>query len=188
MGLACAEQCAPRRRRLPARRRFAFVLSVTALALALAAPAPSASAQEAASLHLGTMTFVATRGDEKEMVLRAEKAHMPPQVQVAQLEGVHVVMHNPGGTRNSFEMTCRRGDLQLESADFHAEGDVEGRMADGRRFFTPSLDYDSDSGMVTSDAPVRIREGGHTMRGHGFEYNVRNGHFVLRGGASIVQE
>ncbi len=134
------------------------------------------------------MTFVATRGDENEMVLRAEKAHMPPGAEVAQLEGVHVVMHNPNGAGTSFEMTCQRGDLQLDSADFHAEGDVVGRMADGRRIFTPSLDYHSDSGMVTSDAPVRVRERGHTMRGRGFRYNLRNGHFVLRGGASVVQE
>lgn len=183
----CAEECTLRARRL--RRRAAALLASLSLA-ACVVFAPGASAQDGAgaTLHIDGMTFVATRGDENEMVLRAEKAHMPPGAEVAHLQGVRVVMHNPGGSRNSFEMTCQRGDLQLKSADFHAEGDVEGRMADGRRIFTPSLDYDSKSGIVTSDAPVRIREGGNTMRGRGFRYNVKDGHFVLRGGASIVQE
>jgi LPS export ABC transporter protein LptC len=168
------------------RQRSAPLLALL-FAVALAAGA-SAQGGAGASLHIGSMTFVATRGSENEMVLRAEKAHMPPGAEVAHLQGVHVVMQNPGGTRNAFEMTCLRGDLQLESANFHAEGDVEGRMADGRRIFTPSLDYDSDSGIVTSEAPVRIRESGHTMRGRGFRYNLKDGHFVLRGGASVVQE
>lgn len=191
MEFACAEPCAPRRRRI--RRRVAFA-SALLFALAALAPARPASAQDearatsAASLRFAAMTFVATRGDDHEMVLRAEKAHLPPGSEVAELEGVHVVMENPGGTRNSFEMTCQRGDLELQTANFRAEGEVEGRMADGRRIFTPSLDYDSDTGMVTSDAPVRILEGGHTMRGRGFRYNIRDGRFVLRGGASIVQE
>jgi LPS export ABC transporter protein LptC len=187
MPFACAEHRAPRRR---SGRRQAAVAFVVLAAFGFIAPTHRASAQDAsgATLHLGEMTFVATRGDENELVLRAEKAHMPPGATVVELEGVHVVMHNPGGTRDSFEMTCQRGDLELESADFHAEGEVEGRMADGRRIFTPRLDYDSDSGMVTSDAPVRVREASHTMRGRGFEYNVRDGRFVLRGGASIVQE
>lgn len=187
MAIVCAEHRALRGRR--ARRRGASSLAhLSLLVFAVLAPGASAEDEATASLHIGSMTFVATRRDENEMVLRAEKAHMPPGAEVAHLEGVHVVMHNPGGSRNSFEMTCLRGDLQLESADFHAEGDVEGRMADGRRIFTPSLDYESKSGIVTSDAPVRIREGGHTMRGRGFRYNVKDGHFVLRGGASVVQE
>lgn len=187
MELVCADHRASRCRG-GRRWRGAFVLGLLSLPLLALGPAASAQNPPAATLRLGTVTFVATRDDQNEMVLSAQTANMPAGMEVAKLVDVHVQMQNPGGTHNAFEMTCDRGDLQLKSSDFHAEGNVEGRMADGRRIYTPSLDYDSDTGMVTSNAPVRIREGDHTMRGHGFEYNVRDGHFVLRGGASIVQE
>lgn len=180
----CAEHRASRRHR----RCDAFLVALPFIVALVVSPPAVAQPQSQASLHLDGMTFVATRDNENELVLHAQKADLPPGAEVAKLQGVHMTMHNPGGTKQSFEMTCERGDLQLESADFHAEGKVEGRMADGRLIFTPRLDYDSERGMITSDAPVRLVEGDHTMRGRGFVYNVRSGHFVLRGGASVIQE
>ncbi len=157
------------------------------------AAAPS-SAQEAAespvagaTLRFAGMTFTASRDEQNELVLQAEKVLIPPDGEVADLDGVHVVMNDPRG-RKSFEMTCARADLQMDSADFRAEGDVEGITGDGRRIYTPWLIWDNATGEVSTEAKVRIVDGQHTLHGRGFRYNVRDGRFVLRGGASVVQE
>lgn len=165
------------------------MIAVTAAALCAAAwAAPGAArAQEGPTLRLAEMTFVASRDAVNELVVQAENMVVPPPGDVANLETVRMVMRNPGG-RSSFEMTCRSSDLELESADFVARGDVQGRTADGRRFFTEWLHYHNGSGVVSSDAPVRIVDGGHVISGRGFVYHVADGRFVLKGGAHIVQE
>ena len=65
---------------------------------------------------------------------------------------------------------------------------MRGKTPDGRRFETERLRYDHAAGLVTTDAPVVIRDGGSALRGGGFRYQVREGRLKLLGGASVVTD
>jgi LPS export ABC transporter protein LptC len=152
-----------------------------------AAAAPN-SENTRPTLRLSGMTFVDSTADTNGLVLEAERVDLPPSTNVAHLETVQVRMRDPQASGGAFEMTCERGDLELDSSDFRAEGDVQGLTGDGRRFFTTWVVYDSKRHVVSTEAPVRILDGGTTLRGKGFRYHVGSGRFVLTGGARVVQQ
>jgi len=172
----------------PRVRRLAGIAAVSALWVAVPGAAPAQETERGSALRLGGMTFVTSHGQLNDVVLKAERVFLPPRSDVAQLEVVEVVMRNPDARRESFQMTCDRGDLVLASSDFRAEGNVEGVTGDGRRFYTTWVEYDSKKGIVSTQAKVRIVDGVHTMLGRGFRYNIQDGRFVLTGGATVLQE
>ena len=170
--------------------RLVAWLCVAAAAAFLAAPlrARAADTDRLSSLRLARMVFVDSHGGRNELVLEAERVFLPAGTDVAQLEIVHVQLQKPEELRGSFEMTCERGELSLDSSDFRAEGNVRGNTGDGRQFFTSSAQYDSERGIVSTNAQVRIVDGVRTLMGQGFRYHVSDGRFVLTGGAQVVQE
>lgn len=141
-----------------------------------------------ATLRFGDMTFVASHGDHTEVLVEARNMLVPPGAETASMEGVFLQMNDPKTGKRAFEMTCDKGDLEIETSNFRAEGNVQGRTADGRRIFTTWLTYDSERNLISTDAPVRIVDGHHQLQGHGFSYYLKDSRFVLKGGASIVQE
>jgi len=169
----------------PVIRRF----SVWMLAAACGAGGlPSASvAQDAEGMVIHGLTFVASRGPERDLVLRAERARLDPGSNVAHLEHVESSVDPQEGTPG-FEMTCDEGDLFLSTNDFLAKGNVHGRTADGRRFTTTWVRYDHATGVASTDAPVEIEEAGGRYKGGGFRYQVKEQRFRLLGGASMVRE
>ena len=169
----------------PVIRRF----SVWMLAAACGAGGlPSASvAQDAEGMVIHGLTFVASRGPERDLVLRAERARLDPGSNVAHLEHVESSVDPQEGTPG-FEMTCDEGDLFLSTNDFLAKGNVHGRTANGRRFTTTWVRYDHATGVASTDAPVEIEEAGGRYKGGGFRYQVKEQRFRLLGGASMVRE
>ncbi len=199
--------CAHPSGRLKRRARFTLWAALACVlagpAFAQDAPPPVSAAPEGAApqavlpepnrappatLRFGGMTFVASHGSRTEILVEARNMLVPPGASTASLEGVHLVMNHPQTGKRAFEMTCEQGDLEVETSNFHAEGNVEGRTADGRRIFTSWLRYDSDRDVITTDAPVQIVDGRHRLKGRGFVYHLKDSRFVLKGGASIVQE
>jgi LPS export ABC transporter protein LptC len=166
-------------------RRF----SVWMLAAACGAGAlPSAGvAQDAEGMMIRGLTFVATRGPERDLVLRAERARLDPGSNVAHLEHVESSVDPQEGVPG-FEMTCDEGDLFLSTNDFLAKGNVHGTTGDGRRFTTSWVRYDHATGVASTDAPVVIEEAGGKYKGGGFRYQVKEQRFRLLGGASMVRE
>jgi len=146
-----------------------------------------AVAEETEGMVIRGLTFVASRGAERDLVLRAEHARLDPGSNVAHLEGVESSVDPQEGTPG-FEMTCDEGDLFLATNDFLAKGHVHGKTADGRRFTTTWVRYDHASGVASTDAPVEIEEAGGKYKGGGFRYQVREQRFRLLGGASMVRE
>jgi LPS export ABC transporter protein LptC len=149
---------------------------------------PTTHSAPPATLRFGGMTFVASHGDRTEILVEARNMLVPSGAETASLEEVHLVMSHPESGKRAFEMTCDQGDLEFETSNFLAEGNVEGRTADGRLIFTPWLRYDSDRDVISTDAPVQIVDGSHRLKGRGFVYHLKDSRFVLKGGASIVQE
>lgn len=142
---------------------------------------------ESPQLDLEGMTFVASRGTDGEIIVRAEHAVYQPDTEQAELSAVHAsVAAREDGRR--FEMTCDRGDLDLSTSDFFAQGNVRGQTDDGRRFQADWVRYDHEEGLLFTDEPVLITDDNGTYRGGGFRYYVEERRFRLVGGARVVQQ
>ena len=89
--------------------------------------------------------------------------------------------------KGELQLRCDHGELDLGSGSFVGIGRVKGRTPDGRRFETERMHYDHGAGLVTTDAPVVIRDASGTLRGGGFRYLVREGRLKLLGGATVEQ-
>lgn len=138
-------------------------------------------------IHIRGMTFVASEGSSNEILLRAERARFYPDRQIADLEQVEVEVA-PGDGRVGFEMRCDRGQLNLSTQDFLAEGNVVGSIEGGRQFEALWVAYDEEEGLLYTDEPVLIVDEDGRYRGGGFRYFVNEQRFRLQGGVTIVQE
>lgn len=153
--------------------------------LGIADPAPCAA--DAPILDITGMVFVASRGSANEVVLRARFAQMRSDSDQVQMQDVHTTVSSRD-KRRGFEMTCERGELDLETNDFYAEGNVRGTTDSGQVFTTQWVRYDHVDEVLFTDAPVVITEGASSYRGGGFRYLVRERRFRLLGGASVVSK
>lgn len=160
--------------------------ALCAAAALLLVGGPSAAASPV--LEMTGMTFVSSRGERAEVVLRSREATVETRSRVAHLVGVRAEVAAAEG-REGFSMRCQRGELDLASNDFYAEGDVEGRTETGREFSAPWVRYRHEEGLLFTDAPVTITEdSGFAYKGGGFRYWVRERRFRLLGGASVIRE
>lgn len=146
----------------------------------------SIAAPDAPVLRITGMTFVGSHGAVRELVLRARTAIFRPKQGVAELEGVSVEVSEGEGGR-SFSMTCLRAELNIETQDFLAEGEVQGSTGDGREYSAPWVRYEHERGLLYTDAPVRMVDATGVFRGDGFRYHVKERRFQLLGNVSVEQ-
>jgi LPS export ABC transporter protein LptC len=132
------------------------------------------------------MTFVGSRGSTSELVLHSRTATFRPDHDRALLEDVRAIFTDDDAG-DSFELTCARADLDIETNDFRAEGDVRGVTADGQRYSAPWVEYDHEAGVLHTSAPVAMIDGTGIYRGDGFRYDVRERKFRLLGNVSVEQ-
>ncbi len=139
-----------------------------------------------ADVHIRGMTFVASRDDVDEFVVRAARGVFVPGTRLARLQEIDIVA-SEGVDGLDFTVRCDQGELDVETRDFFAEGNVEGSIADGRRYSAPWVRYDHAKALLYSDAPVMIHDSIGTFRGDGFRYFVNERRFRLLGSVSLVQ-
>jgi len=159
------------------------------LAVTLSAGAPWARADKdtaASSVELSHVTFVSTKQGDRDVLVRAEHATFDPRTDVVALEGVEVEA-TPTGQAGRFVLQCDRGKLELDASNFYMEGHVRGRTSDGRQIETTWARYDRASGVVSTEAPVVLRDGDDVLSGGGFRYDVRDDVLQLTKGAQMVQ-
>jgi LPS export ABC transporter protein LptC len=145
-----------------------------------------APAERETELRATGMTFVGSRNDQSDLVVHSEVAIFFPKRDIADLEVVRAVVTDEKDG-DSFEMTCERAKLNVETNDFRAEGEVRGTTADGQRYFAPWVEYDHEAGLLHTDAPVRMVDDTGTFRGNGFRYHVSDRKFQLLGNVSVEQ-
>lgn len=160
------------------------LLITAALAMSVVLGAGASQAETAPQLELEGVTFVSSEGSRNELVLTALQARFDPSARVAHLFTVDARVAG-GSDAPGFDITCDRGEYDLESGDFVAEGNVEGQTHDGRHFSTTRLRYHHEKALVTTDAPVVIDDAAGRFRGGGFRYHVREGRFRLLRGARV---
>ena len=149
-----------------------------------AEPAPLVEGIEA-DVHLGGMTFVASRGAKGQVTLLAARATFQPETRTAELEQVQVDALDDARARR-FDVRCDRGELDIESNDFLAEGNVLGHTGEGQRYRSAWVRYDHDEQLLFTDAPVIVDDTTGTFRGDGFRYHLDERRFELLGNVSVV--
>jgi LPS export ABC transporter protein LptC len=168
-------------------RRHATAVRQLVAAVAFVAPSAFAAPGSVPPLRLERLTFVATRETTAEIRVQADAAVIDEAANKAQLEQVDAEWADDLG-RPSLRIRCNRGELDLETNDLVASGNVRGQLADGRRFVSPSLRYDRTRGVAFTRSPVEILEGGgRVLRGGGLEYHVRERRLRLTSGAKVEE-
>jgi len=166
-----------------------MTLSSFSRALALAASSilvgTLASAEESPELRISGMTFVGSRSDESELVVRSDTAFFHPDSDLADLRGVRATVSD-AKKRESFQLECDRAELDIETNDFTATGHVRGITGDGRRYSAVWVHYDHATSTLSTDAPVTVVDSGGTFRGDGFRYHIDERRFELVG--NVVME
>jgi LPS export ABC transporter protein LptC len=137
-------------------------------------------------LRIEGMTFVGSRGELREVLLRSRTAVFRPDERIAELEDVSAEVSEGEGAR-SFSMTCRRAELDIDKQDFLAEGNVEGSTSDGRRYSAPWVRYQHETGLLYTDAPVRMVDETGSFRADGFRFHVKERRFQLLGNVRVEQ-
>lgn len=180
----------PIRNLSPSRRTrnvlLAAVLLVLVAPAGAAEPAVAREVDDAKALNATGMTFVGSSGDDSELVLKSRFATFYPDQDLARLQEVEAVLTDEEDG-DSFEMTCDRAELNVETNDFRAEGDVRGSTSEGQRYAAPWVEYDHEAGVLRSDAPVTMVDDTGTFRGDGFRYQVDDRTFRLLGNVSVEQ-
>lgn len=157
-----------------------------AAVLACAAVAPAA-ADDGSDLRIRGMTFVGNQGASAQLVLDSERAIFHPGSDRAELEKVRAVYRDEE-KGESFAMTCDRAELDVETNDFVAAGNVRGVTADGQHYAAPVVRYRHAEGLLHSDERVTMRDDTGSFEADGFRYLVREERFKLLGNVRVVQK
>jgi LPS export ABC transporter protein LptC len=167
--------------------QYVRAAAVGALGLLLsAAPRLATGVENTSVLRVTGMTFVGSRGSLREVLLRSDRAVFRPDTRIADLYDVKAQV-TEGGEGRSFSMSCERAELNIETNDFSAEGNVQGETGDGQRYWAPWVRYDHDEGVLYTDAPVRVLDATGSFRGDGFRYHTRERRFQLLGNVRVEQ-
>jgi len=84
-------------------------------------------------------------------------------------------------------MRCDKAQLNLETNDFFAEGDVNGVTAGGERYSAPWVRYIEQDDLLYTDAPVVMVNDNGRYSGDGFKYNISQRRFRLIGNVRVEQ-
>lgn len=175
--------------------RPARIAGAAALLLAAAArPVPSAAQTSgsavpgvASEVQVTGMVFVVSRAAEGDLVLESREATLHPDSQRVALRDAKVQATDPQ-QRRRFDVQADRGELDLVSYDFLAEGNVHGSTSDGQRYSAPWVRYRRADALLYTDAPVLLEDENRRLRGDGFRYHLRDRRFEVTGNVSVVQE
>jgi LPS export ABC transporter protein LptC len=143
-------------------------------------------AGESPGIRVSGMTFVGSRGEQSELVVRADAAFFRPDSGLADLEVVQARVSD-AEKGESFQMQCDRAELDVETNDFTATGNVKGLTGDGQRYSASWVRYEHASSTLHTDAPVTVVDSGSTFRGDGFRYHIEERRFELLGNVVMEQ-
>ena len=139
----------------------------------------------ASQLEISGLTFVGSRGNGSELVLRATRAVLTPDTQEAELFDVRAEVTQKQGT--SFTLHCAEARLNLETNDFSATGNVTGVTGEGDHYAAPWVRYSEKDDLLYTDARVSMENESGRYSGDGFRYQISERRFLLIGNVSVEQ-
>lgn len=109
------------------------------------------------------MHMIETKEGRKEWELRSDTASSINSNELLELEGVKAVLFSDNGV--TFNVTGKKGTVQVKSKNLRVEGDVIIRSSNGYVFRTPAMDYDSEARRMSSAGAVEM-VGPKDVKGH----------------------
>jgi len=167
-------------------RRVALACLGACAGLLAVTPVGAAPGLDGGGLLLAEMTLVASRGGERELLLRSERATLDPGTRRAVLWDVNAEVVDADSGRR-FRIECDRAEVEIESQNFVAEGRVRGDTGEGQRFATEVVRYDRAADVLSSDTPVELVDATGSLRGDGFRYHVAEKRFEILGNVRVEQ-
>jgi len=149
--------------------RSVFLLPVLACGPALEPPARSAL-DALPPLVLETVHFSGYEGGTQDFEVKAQRANLRTDEQVAELSGVDIQFHD--SDRGPLRVQADRAELNLASDDFVLHENVRGELGDGERFTTSEVRYQDSNRRLFTDQPVRVERGRFAFRGRGMVIDV----------------
>ncbi|MCE2390456.1 MAG: LPS export ABC transporter periplasmic protein LptC [Proteobacteria bacterium] len=128
---------------------------------------------------LTQVAFEGYSGEQREVMVRAERATIDPRNRIAKLEGVRVEI--AGGEGPPLEIHSARGEFDLARDDFELLDGVTGTTTDGSRFETPVLRYEQESGRLASESAVRLQRPRMTLDAAGMRMDLAERRIRLTG-------
>lgn len=124
-----------------------------------AAPIPAPEVNKGAGnggvdQSLKDMHMIETHEGQKEWELWANQAASSKGNEVLELDAVRAVFFSDNGV--TFNVTGKKGNVQVKSKNMRVEGDVVIRSSNGYTFKTPVMDYDSKIRRINADSRVEM--------------------------------
>jgi len=92
---------------------------------------------------------------------------------------IRVDFFNDKGLRSS-ELTARQGEIQQQTRDMTARGNVVLQTSEGTRMTTDELHFNNNAQQITSDKLVRVDRAGDVLEGTGFASDPELHHFEFK--------
>lgn len=168
-------------RRLTLLLSFLLVFTVGSIAFSLLRhvgeepPPPGAKitfALPEADMLMSKVRFVDTRQGQRNWVVESNTARLLKEKDRAFFAGVHITFYGKDG--REMHLYSDNGELDTDSRNMRAIGDIRGRSSDGLSFFTSSLRYDYAKREISTDDPVKIIASGFETEGVGMRLDVDN--------------
>lgn len=141
-------------------------------------PTPAASGlDQIPPIVLDSLHFSGYRGTSQDLEVRAQRAEMRPDQQVAELRNVEIQFRD--SERGPVHVTADRGDFNLTTQAFVLHENVKGEIGDGERFATSEVRYDDMKRRLFTSQPVEIEHGRIAFRGQGMVIDVASGRLTL---------
>ena len=123
-----------------------------------------------ADMVMSNVRFVDTRRGKRNWMVESKTARLLKEKDRAFFEHVHITFY--GKDDREMHLYSDRGELDTDSRNMRAEGDIRGRSSDGLEFFTSTLRYNYKKREISTDAPVKIIASGFETEGVGMVLDV----------------
>ncbi len=128
-------------------------------------------------LVLDGVIFSGYRSATKDLEVRARRARVQPDQQVAVLREVDILFRD--SERGPMHVTADDADFNLATQAFVLHENVKGEVGDGERFSTSEVRYDEKLRRLHTDRPVQIDHGRISFKGKGMVIDVASGRLTL---------
>jgi len=123
-----------------------------------------------ADMVMTNVKFVDSRRGRRNWVVQSRTARLFKDKKRAAFEGVHITFFANDG--REMQLYSNRGELDTDTRDMSAEGDIRGRSSDGLEFFTSTLKYTYKKREIMTGDPVKIVGSGFETEGIGMVVDV----------------
>ena len=138
------------------------------------------------TLVLGGLVFTSTGGNAADFTLWADHATIDMSSERLRLEQVGLRIRPQHG-RPHVDLRCREGFLEVKTHSFRLQGDVRGRIGDGRTVQADWVAYDEIEGVLYSETSVLVEDQTSVYRGGGFRYLISEGALELFSGVQVLR-